>query len=44
MSKVEQEPEMNKSQSSLFSGGFEGLIETGIKLFAGSQSGQGVLQ
>jgi len=41
MSKVEQEPEMNKSQSNLFGGGFEGLIETGIKLFAGSQFGPG---
>ena len=43
MSKVEQEPEMNKSQSSLFSGGFDGLIETGVKLFAASQGGAGGL-
>lgn len=41
MSKVEQEPEMNKSQSNLFGDGLDALFETGIKLFAGSQFGPG---
>lgn len=41
MSKVEQEPEMNKSQSNLFGDGLDAMFETGIKLFAGSQFGPG---